>query len=165
LQLMQCGVVWCAEWEVEGILDKKTVKGADLYLVKWKNFPEKFNSWEPIDHLEGSQPLIAEFEKLRAADSVATPTPVFATGSAASSGQRLPRACPSPCPCACFTHPPPISPLLVFTSLMCVLLCSICRGEDKEEAWPKGQKSTCRSRSHNRRVCSQRCGRRALCFG
>jgi len=52
---------------VEAILDSKKFKGQIHYLVKWENFPQEQNTWEPVSHLEDCQDLVNEFEakKLR----------------------------------------------------------------------------------------------------
>jgi hypothetical protein len=49
------------EYEVEAILDKKTVKGKTKYLVRWKGWPEDYDKWEPEEHLEGAPDLLREF--------------------------------------------------------------------------------------------------------
>ena len=50
------------EYEVEKIVDKRMKKGKPEYYVKWKNWPDEDNTWEPVDNLE-CEDLIAEFEK------------------------------------------------------------------------------------------------------
>lgn len=37
-----------SEYEVERIVDKQLRNGKAYYLVKWKGYTEKSNSWEPI---------------------------------------------------------------------------------------------------------------------
>ncbi|KAJ2760480.1 hypothetical protein IWQ56_000360 [Coemansia nantahalensis] len=39
------------EYEVEEIVDDKVVDGVQYYLIKWKDYAPKWNSWEPVDHL------------------------------------------------------------------------------------------------------------------
>jgi hypothetical protein len=34
-------------WEVEAVVGKKMVEGSLHYRIKWLNFPEKDNTWEP----------------------------------------------------------------------------------------------------------------------
>lgn len=51
-------------YEVECILQKRTLHGAVQYLVKWKNYDVKEATWEPVSHLEqGSLEIIQEYEK------------------------------------------------------------------------------------------------------
>jgi len=35
-------------YEVECILSRKTIKGKYFYEIKWKNWDDKDNTWEPI---------------------------------------------------------------------------------------------------------------------
>jgi hypothetical protein len=53
------------EWEVEKILDSGIdgPTGVHLYLVKWKGFSSKENTWEPKKNLGNCLKLIQEFEK------------------------------------------------------------------------------------------------------
>jgi len=51
------------EYEVEKIVDKRMAKGKPEYYVKWKNWPDSDNTWEPIANLESSQDLIDEYEE------------------------------------------------------------------------------------------------------
>jgi hypothetical protein len=39
------------EFEVEKILDQRTMKGQVQYLVRWKGYSPENNSWEPVRHL------------------------------------------------------------------------------------------------------------------
>jgi len=51
------------EYEVELILDKRVVNGANEYLVKWKGWEnDKDRTWEPEKNLKGSKKLIKKFE-------------------------------------------------------------------------------------------------------
>ncbi|EGT46901.1 hypothetical protein CAEBREN_21022 [Caenorhabditis brenneri] len=50
-------------WEVEEILDKRSVKGEVEYLMKWADFNSKYNSWEPVKNF--NKKLIAEYEESR----------------------------------------------------------------------------------------------------
>ena len=50
------------EWEVEQILNKKESSGQILYLLKWKGFSRKYNSWEPASSLRCNK-LIKEYER------------------------------------------------------------------------------------------------------
>ncbi|ELR10361.1 hypothetical protein GMDG_08737 [Pseudogymnoascus destructans 20631-21] len=49
------------EYEVESILDKKTLRGQDYFLVKWKGYPTSNNTWEPKRNLKNASKLILEF--------------------------------------------------------------------------------------------------------
>jgi Chromo (CHRromatin Organisation MOdifier) domain len=46
------------EWEVEAILAHKRVKRTLHFLVKWKNYTSKENSWEPRPNLRGAQDIL-----------------------------------------------------------------------------------------------------------
>uniref|UniRef100_T1K3C0 Histone-lysine N-methyltransferase n=3 Tax=Tetranychus urticae TaxID=32264 RepID=T1K3C0_TETUR len=55
-------------WEVEAILDAKNLASAKpLYLIKWKDWEEVYNSWEPLEHLTGASLLLREFHLARKA--------------------------------------------------------------------------------------------------
>lgn len=47
---------------VEAIRDKKMEDGSVKYLVKWTNWSEESNTWEPIANLENVMYLVKEFE-------------------------------------------------------------------------------------------------------
>eukprot|EP00116_Pleurobrachia_bachei_P011198 sb/3471460/ len=48
---------------VEKILDKRVLEdGTVLYYLKWRNYPESDNTWEPVSNLECDE-LINEFER------------------------------------------------------------------------------------------------------
>ena len=49
---------------VEKIVDVKVKNGVKNYLVKWKGYDEKDNSWEPENGLQCDE-LIAQFEEER----------------------------------------------------------------------------------------------------
>ncbi|KAL6920351.1 hypothetical protein FSHL1_004330 [Fusarium sambucinum] len=53
------------EWEVEKILDSGIdgPTGVHLYLVKWKGFSNKENTWEPKKNLGNCHKILGEFEK------------------------------------------------------------------------------------------------------
>ncbi|XP_033338541.2 histone-lysine N-methyltransferase SUV39H2 isoform X1 [Megalopta genalis] len=52
-------------WEVENILGKKELNGQLAYLIKWKNWSNKYNSWEPEPNLINCSDILEEFEKRR----------------------------------------------------------------------------------------------------
>ena len=39
-------------YKVEKILKDKKVRGKQLYWVKWKNYSNRYNTWEPEDHFD-----------------------------------------------------------------------------------------------------------------
>lgn len=52
------------EYEVEKVVDKRTVGGKVEYLLKWKNYPDSDNTWEAEEGLQCPE-LIEAFEKTR----------------------------------------------------------------------------------------------------
>jgi hypothetical protein len=48
---------------VEKILDQREVEGQLQFYVKWKNFSENWNTWEPIDNLLDCFDLVLEFQE------------------------------------------------------------------------------------------------------
>lgn len=51
---------------VKEILDKRIKRGRIEYLIKWKEFPDSDNTWEPIDNImDGCYHLIKQFEDNR----------------------------------------------------------------------------------------------------
>ncbi|CAF0976436.1 unnamed protein product [Adineta ricciae] len=52
-----------ADYDVEKILSKRTNnKGQVYYLIKWKGYSSKDNTWEPETNVDNCQNLIQEFE-------------------------------------------------------------------------------------------------------
>lgn len=49
-------------FEVEKLLNKRFVKGAVEYLVKWKGFDEAESTWETAGNLASILDLVLEFE-------------------------------------------------------------------------------------------------------
>ena len=48
------------EYEIEAIVDVKSVGRGKHYLVKWKGYPDSENTWEPSTNLEES--MIKQFQ-------------------------------------------------------------------------------------------------------
>ena len=46
----------------EAITKKRLKKGKTEYLVKWKGFSERENTWEPVENLGNVEWVIREFE-------------------------------------------------------------------------------------------------------
>ncbi|XKL63868.1 hypothetical protein PGB90_006232 [Kerria lacca] len=54
------------EYDVERIIKKRILRGGKIeYFIKWENYPDSENTWEPEENLENSKDLIAEFEAKR----------------------------------------------------------------------------------------------------
>ena len=51
------------EWEVEKILNKKKMRGVEKYLIRWKGFMAKGDTWERRENLKNVEELIEEFEQ------------------------------------------------------------------------------------------------------
>jgi len=51
------------EWEVERILNKRRIKEKDKYLVRWKGFTTKSDTWEGRENLGNTKEAIEEFER------------------------------------------------------------------------------------------------------
>lgn len=51
------------EWEVEEVVDRRLIKGDLYYLVKWKDWPSEYNTWEPKQHLTNAAQRVQQFEK------------------------------------------------------------------------------------------------------
>lgn len=61
------------DWfEVEKVLDKRTIVFDDdetpaevQYFVKWKNYPDSENTWEPLGNLDEVMWMVQEYERRR----------------------------------------------------------------------------------------------------
>jgi len=51
------------EWEVEKVLNKKKIRGVEKYLIRWKGFTAKGDTWERRENLKNAEELIEEFER------------------------------------------------------------------------------------------------------
>ena len=53
------------EYEVESILDSRIIPRLGLqYLIKWKGYGRKENSWEPVRNLSNAKSAISSFHRL-----------------------------------------------------------------------------------------------------
>ena len=53
------------EYEVETILEKRTLRNRPQYLVKWLGYPLHDATWEPVENLENAKETIQEYESMR----------------------------------------------------------------------------------------------------
>jgi hypothetical protein len=51
------------EWEVEKILDSRTHNTDTEYLVKWKGYDDKDNTWEPLKNLTNCQEALRNYQQ------------------------------------------------------------------------------------------------------
>ncbi|XP_042870415.1 M-phase phosphoprotein 8-like isoform X3 [Penaeus japonicus] len=51
------------DWQVEKILDSKDKKGKIEYLIQWKGWGPKYNTWEPEENLSGCQQILERFKE------------------------------------------------------------------------------------------------------
>ncbi|KAL1515152.1 hypothetical protein AB1Y20_004213 [Prymnesium parvum] len=58
------------EYQVEKILQMRRVEEEVQYLIKWKGWAAKYNTWEPLSHLQNLQLDIASFHALEQASGV-----------------------------------------------------------------------------------------------
>lgn len=49
------------EWEVEAIVDRRITRGRPQYLIKWKGWSSKDNTWEDEENLAGCGLLLQNF--------------------------------------------------------------------------------------------------------
>jgi len=48
---------------MEKILNKRTVRGKEKFLVKWKGYTAGEDTWENRENLENTKELVEEFKK------------------------------------------------------------------------------------------------------
>jgi len=51
------------EFKVEKILNKRTVRGKEKFLVRWKGYIVEEDTWENRENLENAKELVEEFER------------------------------------------------------------------------------------------------------
>jgi len=51
------------EFEVEKILNKRIVQGKEKFLVRWKGYMAKGDTWESRENLDNAKELVEEFER------------------------------------------------------------------------------------------------------
>jgi len=51
------------EFKVEKILNKRTVRGKEKFLVRWKGYMVEEDTWENKENLENAKELVEEFER------------------------------------------------------------------------------------------------------
>ena len=51
------------EFEVEKILNKRTIRGKEKFLVRWKGYTMEEDTWENRENLENTKELVEEFER------------------------------------------------------------------------------------------------------
>jgi len=52
------------EFEIEKILNKRTVRGKEKFLVRWKGYMAEEDTWENRENLKNAKELVEEFEKI-----------------------------------------------------------------------------------------------------
>lgn len=60
------------DYEVEKIVDQKEVDGAIMYYVKWKNWSNEDNTWEPLENLVGAEKAVENFKSRSTVDNIAS---------------------------------------------------------------------------------------------
>ena len=51
------------EFEVEKILNKRTIRGKEKFLVRWKGYMAEKDTWENRENLENAKELVEEFKR------------------------------------------------------------------------------------------------------
>ena len=51
------------KWEIKEVLNKHQIKGELHYLVKWANWPFKYNFYKPVAYLTEALKIIIAYEK------------------------------------------------------------------------------------------------------
>jgi len=51
------------EFEVKKILNKQVVRGKEKFLVRWKEYTAKGDTWESRENLKNAKDLVEEFER------------------------------------------------------------------------------------------------------
>jgi len=51
------------EFKVEKILNKRTIRGKEKFLVRWKGYMVEKDTWESRENLENAKELVEEFER------------------------------------------------------------------------------------------------------
>ena len=51
------------EFKVEKIINKRTVRGKEKFLVRWKGYMVEKDTWENRENLENTKELVEEFER------------------------------------------------------------------------------------------------------
>jgi len=51
------------EFEMEKILNKRIVRGKKKFLVRWREYTVKDNTWEGRENLENVKEMVKEFER------------------------------------------------------------------------------------------------------
>lgn len=60
---------------VEAVRQKKYVRGKPMYLIKWFGWPEKSNTWEPLENVDGEdvKEMIRKCDEEEIAKSIIIP--------------------------------------------------------------------------------------------
>ena len=63
---------------VEKVIDKCKADDGDIYfLIKWKGYDEKYNTWESLEHVKNCMDLVVEFEETKGAHENSNYSPLF----------------------------------------------------------------------------------------
>ena len=54
-------------WEVESVLNDRTVDGQQQYLIRWAGYSPDWDQWEPETNLEGAKDLVKEYNDSKTA--------------------------------------------------------------------------------------------------